>query len=515
MSPCSPFWGLALMVKQRAGERKRRRRKAAKLDINAASFDLYAHFPAASAGRRLAPPTVLLLGPGAFFAGLVFAAPHHVFVLGVSVLYLFIAAISLTRIGGAFLAPRPAPRLLLTDDELPVISVIVALYRERKVVAGLCASLQRFDYPPEKLDVLLVLEADDDATLAAARPAARRAGFKLLIAPPGEPRTKPRALNYALQAACGELIAVYDAEDAPSRTQLRAAAESFAADHRLGVVQAPLGWYNKHENWLTRQFALEYAAQFHALLPLFARLGAPIPLGGTSNVVRRTALEGCGGWDPFNVTEDADLGFRLARFGWKAAVITPGTGEEAPLDLRSWVGQRSRWLKGHLITWLVQMRRPRTLYEATGWRGVLALQLSLLANVFSALGQAPGLVLWTVGGCAIALGQAGVLAAAGVALGVIAWLAALASLLAGARRAGIKVRWLDLLSVHLYWLCQLPAAWRALKEMGGRAYVWVKTRHGVSSTRREAPDDIADDPDLDGRERRAVRSDRLARKPAE
>lgn len=484
-------------------------------DIDEAAYGLFHRNPLMSAGRRLAPPRVLFLAPGAFLGGLLVLAPDFAAGALIITLYIFIAAICATRLAAALWSTRPAARRRLQPDELPEISVIVALYQESEVVAGLCASLLRLDYPSDKLDVILVLEADDTATLEAARPAARRAGFRVLAAPPGEPRTKPRALNFALQAAKGELVAVYDAEDAPSPSQLRLAAESFAADQRLGVVQAPLGWYNGEENWLTRQFSLEYAAQFHGLLPLFARLGVPLPLGGTSNVFRRSAVETGGGWDPFNVTEDADLGFRLARFGWRAGVITPGTGEEAPIDLGSWTGQRSRWLKGHLITWLVQMRDPRGLADAAGAGGLAALQLTMLANVFSALAQAPGLALWVLGCVAIGLGEAGVLTRFGVALGFIAWLSAAACLIAGARRAGVALRLRDIISVNAYWLCQLPAAWRALKETHIRPYVWVKTRHGISSKRREAPDELADDVEPDGAERRAVRPGRMAGQPAQ
>ncbi len=506
------------MVDQRVdATRSRAGKVAARLtpDIEEAAYGLFRRRPLSSAGRRIAPPLVLLLAPGAFLTGLLVCAPATTLSVLVAWLYFYIAAISGVRLAAALFPPRPAPRRDIPDDDLPMISVIVALYQESEVVAGLCAALRRSNYPRAKLDVILVLEADDAATLEAARPAARRAGFRVLVAPHGEPRTKPRALNYALQAARGDLVAVYDAEDAPHPYQLRAAAGSFAADEALGVVQAPLGWYNGAENWLTRQFSLEYAAQFHALLPLFARFGAPLPLGGTSNVFRRSALEAVGGWDPFNVTEDADLGFRLARNGWRAGIIAPGTGEEAPIHLSSWIGQRSRWLKGHLVTWLVQLRRPGELWTATGPLGFATLQLTLLANVFSALVQAPGLALWVAGCISIGLGVAGPLTALGVGLGLFAWLSALACLAAGARRAGVQVRWLDLVSVNAYWLCQLPAAWRALKELRLRPYVWVKTRHGISSRRREAPHESAHDVELDGAERRPVRSGRLARQPAE
>jgi cellulose synthase/poly-beta-1,6-N-acetylglucosamine synthase-like glycosyltransferase len=504
------------MVEFRApGARRARLASASPVEIaRQAAFGLFEQNPEASAGRRLAPPAALLLGPITFLAGLGLAMPGKVLTALILLTYGYILAISLLRLAAAGLTPLMAKRQRLKRSELPVISVVVALYQESEVVAGLCAGLSRIDYPADRLDVLLVLEASDTDTVNAARAAARRTGFTVLVAPACGPQTKPRALNFALHHAKGSLVAVYDAEDAPHPAQLIAAAESFAADASLGVLQAPLSWYNATDCWLTRQFALEYAAQFHGLLPALARLGAPLPLGGTSNIFRAEALRAVGGWDAFNVTEDADLGFRLARHGWRSGLIAPGTGEEAPTELKPWIGQRSRWLKGHLVTWLVQMRDPRGLVNHTGWRGLAALQVSLLANVFSALTQVPGLALALAGLISLALGQAQAVTLAGLGLGLVAWASALVCLWVSAGRAGVGRSWFDILTAPAYWLCQLPAVWRALQELGSQPYVWVKTRHGVSTTRREAPDDPVCHINLDGGDRRSLCVLRLEGEPA-
>ncbi|MFP4518747.1 MAG: glycosyltransferase [Oceanicaulis sp.] len=483
--------------------------------VHAAAFALLDDQPGASAGRALFPPKRLWLGPAVFTAALTAYLPGLVLTAMVAVSASFVAALCLLRLTGALFTPAWSRRARLDDAHLPPVTVIAALYREAGVVAGLMAQLSRLDYPRDRLEVILALEADDAQTIAAARAAARRAGVstRVLAAPPGGPRTKPRALNYALQVSGGQLIAVYDAEDAPRADQLRAAAEAFAADPGLGVVQAPLGWYNAARNWLTRQFALEYAAQFRALLPAYHRLGLPLPLGGTSNVFRRAALEASGGWDPFNVTEDADLGFRLARFGWRAGLIEPGTDEEAPETVAAWTGQRSRWLKGHAATWLVQMRDVRGLAQSAGWRAVAGLQLSLFANAACALGYPAGLALML--GAAVAAPFAGLSWAGLAALGagLAAHGAAMACASAGARRAGVRVRACDLAAMPAYWLLQLPAAVRALHELRVRPYVWVKTRHGVSTARREAPhvpDDHASGDAGDGGPVRLRRPARLA-----
>lgn len=478
--------------------------------VRRAAFHLIETQPEASAGRALTPHGALVIGPGLFLAGAALVWPDGVLIALSGLVVIYVVAVSALRLAAALIAPAWSARTPLRDDHLPTVTIIVALYREAKVVPGLAASLSRLNYPRDKLQILFALEACDTETVTAARGLSRRSAISALVLPECGPRTKPRALNFALQAATGDLVAVYDAEDAPHGDQLRAAAEAFAADDRLAVVQAPLNWYNHDQNWLTRQFALEYAAQFNALLPLFVRLNLPLPLGGTSNVFRRDRLEAAGGWDPFNVTEDADLGFRLARAGWSAGVISPGTGEEAPVTQRAWTAQRSRWLKGHLISWLVQMRDPAGLIKAAGWRGFAGLHLTLLANGLSAALHGPGLALLVIYAGFAATGADAGPAAAGVCVGLAAYLCAMACAAAGAKRADVPAAACDILTMPIYWLLQTPALLRALRELVSAPYFWAKTRHGVSTARREAPHDIAGHTGHDDRRRRPVRPGRLA-----
>ena len=249
--------------------------------------------------------------------------------------------------------------------------------RERDTPLGLKVWSPKH-YPADRLEIRLALEADDRETIAAARALALDRKYRIVLVPEGGPRTKPRALNYALRFCSGEIITVHDAEDRPHPRQLRTAAESFAAaGPDLACLQAPLNWFNRSECWLTRQFALEYAAHFHALLPLYARLRWPLPLGGTSNHFRAAALRRAGGWDAWNVTEDADLGFRLHALGYRCNVIAPLTLEEAPTRIWPWVCQRSRWLKGYAQTLAVHSRTQGS--EAGGQNG-LADKPPLLAD---------------------------------------------------------------------------------------------------------------------------------------
>ena len=111
----------------------------------------------------------------------------------------------------------------------------------------------------------------------------------------------------------------------------------------------------------------------------------PLPLGGSSNHFRTAVLREVGGWDAWNVTEDADLGFRLARFGYRSVTFDSTTNEEAPIRFRAWLGQRSRWMKGWMQTWGVHMREPRRLRRQAGPRGFLTLNIIVGGNVLTAL----------------------------------------------------------------------------------------------------------------------------------
>ncbi|SEQ56651.1 Type II secretion system (T2SS), protein E, N-terminal domain [Loktanella sp. DSM 29012] len=240
---------------------------------------------------------------------------------------------SAAAIAGLFPAsfpPRPGPQAVL-----PVITLLIPLYDERDIADHLIARLEALRYPRALLDVCLVLEDNDDTTRQALGRISLLTWMRAMTVPEGTLRTKPRALNYALPHARGSIIGVYDAEDAPDTDQLLVVADAFArADPRVACLQGVLDYYNSTTNWLTRCFTIEYASWFRVVLPGYARLGLVVPLGGTTLFFRRDILERLGGWDAHNVTEDADLGLRLARHGYRTAFIPSVTQEEA--NGRAW-----------------------------------------------------------------------------------------------------------------------------------------------------------------------------------
>lgn len=372
------------------------------------------------------------------------------------------------------------PTDLPTD--LPIVSILVPLYQEREIATTLMRWLARLDYPPERLDVLLVIEQDDGLTRAALSSMPLPGWARIITIPEGSPRTKPRALNFALNFARGTIIGIYDAEDRPESDQIFRVVQRFA---QLGpdtaCLQGQLDYHNARHNLLSRLFAIEYAIWFRVLLPGVQRLGLVVPLGGTTLFLRRAALADVGGWDAHNVTEDAELGLRLARHGYRTEILDTTTFEEANAAVFPWIRQRARWQKGYLLTWAIAMRRPVMLWRDLGMGRFLALQVQFFCAVSGFL-IAP--LLWSLMikpfGFAHPLDAVvtpfgyGVLATMFVASVVLSMSLALYATRARHLR---RLRLYIPLS-ELYFLLGTLSAWRATAEMLLRPFFWAKTRHG-------------------------------------
>ena len=374
-----------------------------------------------------------------------------------------------------------------TDDTgLPVYTLLIALRSEAEMAPAIVSRISALRWPKSLLDIKYVCEASDEATISAL--AAQNLGpeSEIVLIPDFGPRTKPKALQYALQGSRGSLIAVYDAEDKPAPGQLLEAWAAFrAGDDRLGCLQAPLAVANLRANWLSGLFALEYSGLFRVLIPFLARYRLPIPLGGTSNHFRRSALEAAGGWDPHNVTEDADLGLRLYAHGYRTATLSCATVETAPVSLGVWTRQRTRWLKGWAQTWLVAMRRPLRTVRALGPGGFIIFQLMIAGMLVSALAHPMMLVFigltlaWlassaasTISGLQSTLMWIDLANIGGSYLTFIAvgWRGFTAH-----ERVRLKHRWL--LLTPLYWLMMSFAGWRAFGQLASNAHLWEKTPH--------------------------------------
>lgn len=373
----------------------------------------------------------------------------------------------------------------LARDGLPTITILLPLYDDANLLPALSEAINALDYPAQKKDVKLLLEADDPKTIAEVKRLKLDDQFETIVVRTDHPKTKPKACNYGLRLARGELVVIYDAEDQPEPDQLlKAAAQFHNSDSRLACVQARLNYYNTDDNWLTRLFTLEYSLWFDWLLPALQQLNMPIPLGGTSNFFRTDILEKIGGWDPYNVTEDADLGLRLSRLGYRTEILDSTTFEEANSKIGNWIRQRSRWMKGYLQTWLVHMRQPAEFVSTTGWAGLLSVQLFLAGNVFSALINP---ILWVVFSAWL-IAQPAIISA--VFPGPLLYLNIFALVFGNLFfiflmiMAPIKRGWYRLclsgLTAPFYWLLTSIAGYKAVWQIFTRPHFWEKTDHLLS-----------------------------------
>ena len=375
-----------------------------------------------------------------------------------------------------------------SDEELPVYSVIVPLYREANMMSGVVAALSRLEYPRDRLDVLLAIECDDEQTLAALVQADLPFWMRTVLVPPGSPRTKPRACNYALGFAVGSFVVVYDAEDRPDPHQLRDAIAAFDGHGpSVSCLQARLVPYNASESIISRMFALDYCQWFDSTLPGLQRLGMPLPLGGTSNHFRTADLVASGAWDSWNVTEDADLGLRLARLGRGVRTIQSTTFEEAPVTLREWLPQRARWIKGYLQTFLVHVRLPSSIeLPPLNFGGLLCLIFFVGASVIFALVNP---IFWGIFLYGLAVDAALLEWAFEGAVGPMAAVSMLAGNATGmliSALSPLKRGWWWLapwaIWMPIYWLLLSIAAYWALCSFCVNPFYWAKTTHGVTRT---------------------------------
>lgn len=351
--------------------------------------------------------------------------------------------------------------------EFPTYSILLPVYKENKVIAKLINSINNLEYPKDLLDVKIIIEEDDLKTLSAIEKVDLPEYFEIIKVPVSKPRTKPKACNYALQFAKGKYVVVYDAEDRPDPKQLKEVLAKFAASAEDVIcIQARLNFYNHHENYLTKLFATEYTILFDYLLKGLNKLDLPIPLGGTSNHFVKDKLIELGGWDAFNVTEDADLGIRLYDKNYKIELVDSVTLEESPLKLKAWIIQRSRWIKGHILTSLLHLKKHK--------KGTWGLYLFMYFPNLIYLLLPIYLLLWTI---VSEKGLFDLFWQVNLILGII---------LPIVYTVFVKYikKWsfsfLDyIFAIFYYWLLPvagLRATWQILRK----PFYWDKTMHGVS-----------------------------------
>lgn len=477
--------------------------------LEKAVFGLYKKDPKSSAIETFTSRQLFGLGGICLvFLVLLFLYPIPV-IIGINVLLnlFFIIAIVfkfiLTMVGSRsdvfqMVSSQDTDQIL--DEELPVYTLLLPVFKESEVIYKLALNLQNLDYPKEKLDIKLLIEADDPVTFDAIKNLKFPCILDPVIIPYAQPKTKPKACNYGLYFCKGKYITIYDAEDIPDSNQLKLVNALFQRlpDNYI-VVQCALNYFNKSENLLTRMFTLEYSYWFDYMLPGLDVLKIPIPLGGTSNHFKFDKLMELGGWDPFNVTEDADLGIRAYAKGYKVSVLNSTTFEEANNQFYNWIRQRSRWIKGYMQTYLVHMRYPIQLVRTIGWSGFFGFQFFIGGTFFTFL-MYPILLFFFLSFVLLGFDfnslwveelNAGLLNFSSlifpdwvVVLSIFNFLVGnllmiYVNMIAVFRRRSYRII-LFALANPVYWLMHSYAAYKGLFQLISKPFYWEKTNHGLT-----------------------------------
>ena len=380
-------------------------------------------------------------------------------------------------------------------DSYPIYSILLPVFMEEKeVLTQLLEAIYNLDYPKEKLQVLLILEAIDEDTINNVKQINSKLNYQLIIVPDFNPRTKAKACNYALNFVQGEYVVIFDADDIPSPDQLQLAIDRFKnEDPKLACLQAKLNYYNADENLLTRLFSLEYALLFDKLLPSLSQNNYPLPLGGTSNHFRTDALKSLKGWDIYNLAEDAELGIRLAINGYKTETIDSYTAEESPVTIWAWIKQRSRWLKGFIQTYLLYLQKGNNLTEKIGARKSFIsmhfmLGLSTLSLLITPIMAIFGLLV--VNGYTSIDNEINILILTCAGLSAVLWIVSNVYQSIKTIKSSTFLKNMSTLKKIIlivtfptYFILHTIAALYAVLDLIRRPFYWSKTKHGLTKSK--------------------------------
>jgi cellulose synthase/poly-beta-1,6-N-acetylglucosamine synthase-like glycosyltransferase len=462
--------------------------------VKSAVFELLNRDPKNSALTTFTTPQLIFTFGllGVIVGGLVLSFANTAIIINVLLSSFFLVAIVfklfLALVGSRFELDEAVTRQEVrevVDETLPIYTIHLPVYKEDKLIKKLIWNLQSIDYPREKLDIKLLIEEDDDKTLNAVRNLDFPAVFEVIVVPFHMPKTKPKACNYGLHFSRGKFLTIYDAEDVPDTDQLKKVVALFnkLPDNYI-VIQSALNYFNRNENFLTRMFTLEYSYWFDYMLPGLDTFDIPIPLGGTSNHFKFEYLIELGGWDPFNVTEDADLGVRAYDKGYKVAIINSTTYEEANNEMFNWVRQRSRWIKGYMQTHLVHMRNPVALWKKLGWKGFLGFNFFIGATPITFLVY-PLLLCVFFAYVILDLETIRTLFPDWVLfMSIINLMVGNILMIYVNMMAVFKRRYYELIlfavANPVYWLLHSWAAYKGLYQLVVKPFYWEKTNHGLS-----------------------------------
>ena len=363
----------------------------------------------------------------------------------------------------------------------PIYTILLPVFKEANGVNKLINNISALEWPKTRLQVLLLVEYNDKVTQDALNIPNLPPYVQVVIIPKGDVQTKPNACQYAIENyVTGEYTVIYDAEDVPEKDQLKKAfAKFYHGTKDLACVQAKLNYYNRTENWLSALFTVDYTTWFDGYIRGLSYFNLPIPLGGTSNHFRTSILKKVGGYDKYNVTEDADLGITLNEMGYRTEILDSTTWEEAMISTSGWIKQRTRWTLGYIITSLVHARQSHKNTDAVA---KLSTFLFVTGTPLSNLFVLPCFFITVTN---YYLGWFGFLFTgySGALAFLIFWVANLSmiliSMIACLRRKYYVHSFMCLL-LPVYWFMQAIATYRAVWKLFTAPHKWEKSQHGLT-----------------------------------
>lgn len=278
------------------------------------------------------------------------------FVFSFTLLLTFQGAITLTWMLYAWNNPDEIAKAGSPDTFSPPhysFTAIVPVRFEGKVIKDTIKTISRINYPSYLKEIIVICRYDDKESPVKVTEAINELGqenIKLQVLLGSYPINKPNKLNYALRAATGNVIAIFDAEDEPHR-DIYSIVNTILIRDKVDVVQSGVQLMNYESHWFSAFACLEYFFWFKSGLHFFTKVGHVSPLGGNTVFFKKRFLEKVKGWDDQCLTEDADIGFRLTLAGAKMKVIYDEirvTREETPSTTEGFIQQRTRWIQGFL-----------------------------------------------------------------------------------------------------------------------------------------------------------------------
>ncbi len=292
-----------------------------------------------------------------FAAGILFANSFGLVMIGLAILNY--SLLNFYRLQMVFTKDKikdvPEPAIDKNRKEFPLVTILVPLKQENEVIHQTFSAISNLNYPSSSIQGIIIVESTDTLTKKSIETSIIPDGFEVMEIPTLPPFTKGRAIQRALLVAKGKYITIYDAESRPEPNQVIKAVEILEKEKGKTCLQSIIRIENAKENEITSFFASEFWDWYDKRMVNLHKRGIPFGLGGNSFFLATETLKEVGGWDPFNVTEDAELTVRLIKNNVDIKLMNSITHEACPSTMKNWIKQRTRWSKGLLTTSIIHL----------------------------------------------------------------------------------------------------------------------------------------------------------------